>query len=325
MAVLEFCFDAIEDAYVLDQHRALGRCALVVDIEGTAASGQRAIIHHGAAGGSDSFGLFERWILRLGYFTSRRDAQAFDADVFGEELLVLLNPDHPPDDAFLQRLDEYVSGGGKLLVVESPLAARRPPEDADEGENEPVALQRTFVNHLLEPFGILVDHGLDASGTLSVPDGWPQVPVEQALAVEGGTAFATVDGVHHKVPQVGIVVIEDGRIVPRPADLSGFTRIDATGLVDPELQVRFFPELLEEVRLTPGQIADTVSAFFQDIGFAPEFIHLLAEQAQQILEQLEIIGELLQNPIHHILHIGVDAPFQIGFIDPMTTGFHQAV
>ncbi|MGD8958032.1 MAG: efflux RND transporter permease subunit, partial [Chromatiaceae bacterium] len=48
--------------------------------------------------------------------------------------------------------------------------------------------------------------------------------------------------------------------------LQGVDRVDATGLVDPELQVRFFPELLEELRLTPGQIADTVSAFFQDIA-----------------------------------------------------------
>jgi len=48
--------------------------------------------------------------------------------------------------------------------------------------------------------------------------------------------------------------------------ITGVDRVDAIGLPDPELQVRFYPERLEELRLTPGQIADTVSAFFQDIA-----------------------------------------------------------
>jgi hypothetical protein len=149
------------------------------------------------AGGSDSYGLFERWILRLGYFTSRRDAASGDRDVFGEELVVFLNPDQPPDDAFRQRLADYVFAGGKVLVVESPLATRRSSEsNGGEGDNQPVNLQRTFVNQLLEPFDILIDHGHDMSGTLVVPDGWPQgVAVDQALAVEGGTPFAAVNGV----------------------------------------------------------------------------------------------------------------------------------
>ncbi|MCG6966660.1 MAG: efflux RND transporter permease subunit [Chromatiaceae bacterium] len=48
--------------------------------------------------------------------------------------------------------------------------------------------------------------------------------------------------------------------------LDGVDRVDAIGLPEPELQVRFYPDRLEELRLTPGQIADTVSAFFQDIA-----------------------------------------------------------
>jgi hypothetical protein len=147
------------------------------------------------AGGADSYGLFERWILRLGYFTSRRDVKADDADVFGEEMLVFLNPDHAPDDAFLKRLDEYVSAGGKVLVVESPLESRREGKDADNGrEDTSLTLQRSFVNRLLEPFKISVDHHQALSGVLSAPEGWPQVPIEEALVVEGGTPFATVDG-----------------------------------------------------------------------------------------------------------------------------------
>jgi multidrug efflux pump subunit AcrB len=48
--------------------------------------------------------------------------------------------------------------------------------------------------------------------------------------------------------------------------LAGVDRVDAIGLPDPELQVRFYPQRLEELGLTPGQVADTVSAFFQDIA-----------------------------------------------------------
>ena len=48
--------------------------------------------------------------------------------------------------------------------------------------------------------------------------------------------------------------------------LKGVDRVDPIGLPEPELQVLFAPEELERLRLTPGQIADTVRAFFQDIA-----------------------------------------------------------
>ena len=48
--------------------------------------------------------------------------------------------------------------------------------------------------------------------------------------------------------------------------LSGVDRVDPIGLPDPELHVTFDPATLETLRLTPGQIADTVTAFFQDIA-----------------------------------------------------------
>jgi multidrug efflux pump subunit AcrB len=48
--------------------------------------------------------------------------------------------------------------------------------------------------------------------------------------------------------------------------VDGVDRVDAIGLPDPELQVRFEPDALEPLGLTPNQIADTVQAFFQDIA-----------------------------------------------------------
>ncbi len=48
--------------------------------------------------------------------------------------------------------------------------------------------------------------------------------------------------------------------------LKGVDRVDPVGLPKPELQVLFDPAELEKLRLTPGQITDTVQAFFQDIA-----------------------------------------------------------
>lgn len=48
--------------------------------------------------------------------------------------------------------------------------------------------------------------------------------------------------------------------------LDGVDRVDAIGLQEPELQVRFLPRQLEALRLSPAQVADTVAAFFRDIA-----------------------------------------------------------
>jgi multidrug efflux pump subunit AcrB len=48
--------------------------------------------------------------------------------------------------------------------------------------------------------------------------------------------------------------------------IDGVDRVDAIGLQEPELQVRFEPQQLEALRLSPAQVADTVAAFFQDIA-----------------------------------------------------------
>ncbi len=48
--------------------------------------------------------------------------------------------------------------------------------------------------------------------------------------------------------------------------INGVDRIDSIGLPNPELQIIFNPEVLENFRLSPNQIAITVSNFFQDIA-----------------------------------------------------------
>ncbi|MGD2118083.1 MAG: efflux RND transporter permease subunit [Chromatiales bacterium] len=48
--------------------------------------------------------------------------------------------------------------------------------------------------------------------------------------------------------------------------LAGVDRVDPVGLPDPELQVAFNSSELEALGINPGQVADTVTAFFQDIA-----------------------------------------------------------
>jgi multidrug efflux pump subunit AcrB len=48
--------------------------------------------------------------------------------------------------------------------------------------------------------------------------------------------------------------------------LRGVDSVNAIGLPEPELHVRFDPARLDSLGIGPGQVADTVSAFFQDVA-----------------------------------------------------------
>jgi multidrug efflux pump subunit AcrB len=48
--------------------------------------------------------------------------------------------------------------------------------------------------------------------------------------------------------------------------IQGVDRVDTIGLRDPEIQVAIDPVRLQALKLTPGQVADTVSLFFQDVA-----------------------------------------------------------
>ncbi|MDH7600096.1 MAG: hypothetical protein QHH07_10760 [Sedimentisphaerales bacterium] len=116
------------------------------------------------AGPRDGFGIFERWILRLGYFTARRSGnQAFTGDV-----LVFFYPTGTASDHFRQQLQQYVYRGGKVLILDSP-------ENAD-----------SKANGLLYGFGMSVDRALAGGGVLRTPASWPAVQVESAFRVNGG-------------------------------------------------------------------------------------------------------------------------------------------
>ncbi len=116
-------------------------------------------------GEQNGFGIFERWILRLGCFTSRRQGN----DVFAGNVIVFMHPNRPVSPEFRAALAGYVSAGGKVLILDSP------------------ANTQSTANLLLYPFGLSVNHSTPLSGPLTVPEGWPAVTVDSACEVKGGT------------------------------------------------------------------------------------------------------------------------------------------
>ena len=160
------------------------------------------------AGNAGEFGIFERWILRLGYFTSRRsDAAALEGD-----LLVFFRPDLPISDKFREAFGRYVADGGKALILDAP-------------DNT-----KSTANSLLWPFGLKIDRQTKLDGLLAVPQGWPSVPVASAARVTGGTPLARLKGepvaatVRHGKGTVTVVAFAS-----RFAD----TRMGVTGDIEP--------------------------------------------------------------------------------------------
>ncbi len=122
------------------------------------------------SGEKNGFGIFERWILRLGYFTSRQSG----SDVFTGDLLVFTHPNLTVENEFRDELVNYVASGGKVLILDSP-------------ENT-----QSTANSLLYPFGLTVNHNSRPNGQLRAPENWPVIRIDSACAVEGGQPFLWV-------------------------------------------------------------------------------------------------------------------------------------
>jgi hypothetical protein len=125
-------------------------------------------------GKENGFGIFERWILRLGYFTRR----AAGPEAVKGDLLVVINPDRTVQKAYLDSVVRYVEGGGRLLVLDS---ARNTKSTAES---------------LLWPFGLAVNHepGGTSAGAVYGIEGAPTVAAESACEVTGGVPFAFIEG-----------------------------------------------------------------------------------------------------------------------------------
>lgn len=137
------------------------------------------------AGKPDGYGIFERWILRLGYFNARRTGNASFID---SNLVIHVNPGRPVDNDYRRSMVEYVRNGGHVLVLDS----------ADN--------RKSSANTLLKPFGLAFERDRTAkgeSGTLKAA-GWPDMPVSAVVPVRlveyeqpemtARTVFATLNG-----------------------------------------------------------------------------------------------------------------------------------
>jgi hypothetical protein len=117
----------------------------------------------------NGYGMLEQWIPRVGNFTAQREGDA----AFQGDGLVLICPTRSVSAAFRERLQRYVEGGGKLLVV-----------DSLEQEN-------STANSVLWPFGLASDHGAaQTAGEKLRLDGAAEVPLPSSCAIRGGQPLA---------------------------------------------------------------------------------------------------------------------------------------
>ncbi len=125
-----------------------------------------ALLSKGAytQGDGIGYGMLEQLIGRLGYYTIRQEGK----DAFSGDALVVICPDRPVEASFREELERYVSGGGRLLVFDSP-----------ENTN-------STANSLLWPFGLSINHKQVWQGTLTMVDNWPGIEISSANEIVGG-------------------------------------------------------------------------------------------------------------------------------------------
>jgi hypothetical protein len=86
--------------------------------------------------------------------------------------MVVICPSRPVSDEFRERLKQYVTDGGRLLVIDSP-------------ENV-----RSTANSVLWPFGISIHHDRAWKGQLGTNTQLPAVDIARANEVAGGQPVA---------------------------------------------------------------------------------------------------------------------------------------
>ncbi len=164
-------------------------------------------------GRPNGFGIFERWILRLGYFIRRESGlRALDGD-----LVVFLYPTRPVETAFARQARRYVEAGGRILIL-----------DSLENTNSTAAA-------LLAPFGLELRAHPQPDGTLEPDESWPAIAVQAAREVVGGVPFARLHGrpvaARAQVGRGSVTVLGIGA---RFADV----RMGVTGDVEPDATLR---------------------------------------------------------------------------------------
>jgi hypothetical protein len=124
-------------------------------------------------GDGNGYGLLEQWIARVGCYTVRKDGP----EAFSGDALVVICPSRLATEEFRREVADYVAGGGRLLVIDSP-------------ENT-----RSTANSLLWPFGLSIRRDQAFKGKLTTTTHVPAVEIAGANEVSGGQAVGTVGNV----------------------------------------------------------------------------------------------------------------------------------
>jgi len=141
------------------------------------------------AGNTNGFGIFERWILRLGYFTSRRS----EPEMHCGDRVVFAYPTRTVTRGFRDSIVSYVASRGKVLVL-------------DSAENT-----GSTANSLLYPFGLSLDSSRVLAGSIQALEDRPPIRIESAYPVSGGQPMVSMNGspiaatIHHGRGSVAVI------------------------------------------------------------------------------------------------------------------------
>jgi hypothetical protein len=192
-------------------------------------------------GKPDGFGIFERWVLRLGWFTFRQtDAQSLLDPT--NQLVIFFQPHLDVTRDFRDRLEAYVKNGGHVLILDSP-------------ENE-----HSAANSLLYPFGLSVRRPDAPLAGAAVPaEGMaalPSLPVTSAAEVTGGQPVARLVTAADQPGAAGPVIAAGCRFGKGSVTVIGFAsrfadaNMGVTGDMEPNEDLRKVYEF--EFRLLRG-------------------------------------------------------------------------
>ncbi len=93
------------------------------------------------------------------------------------------------------------------------------------------------------------------------------------LEITSGNAYPTASLVVTSAASDENLRVHAERIKKDLEQMKDIDRIDSTALYDPELQVLFEPETLHKYGIKPGDIADTVRSYYQDISAGSRQVH----------------------------------------------------
>jgi hypothetical protein len=172
-------------------------------------------------GTSEGFGIFEQWILRLGYFTKRLTITDINGNGLEGDLLIFFHPNKYIKEGFREKIVKYVKKGGKILIIDSDMN------------------KKSSANSILYPFGIKIDRYNIVQGILELPEKWSSldpdissgdvgvdvdvdvdtdvnvdIDIPSAYVIEGGNPIMTISGkpvgVHLRYGKGSVTVIGFG-------------------------------------------------------------------------------------------------------------------